>query len=167
MLSRYLHKVTPSYISAAKYAIKYLKGTLSYGIQFTSKHNISLEEFVKFPTDPSKVLKFIDANWGPQYASVPKSTDDPTYLDLFKSRSISGYLIWRIIAHSTVEAEVYATNECTKRLTHLQNILRDLNITKFSPRSLSIYTMIMKQQSNGLVIKLQKVFDTYKCERTL
>ena len=141
MLSRYLHKVTPSYISAAKYAIKYLKGTLSYGIQFTSKHNISLEEFVKFPTDPSKVLKFIDANWGPQYASVPKSTDDPTYLDLFKSRSISGYLIWpggplfwiskrqSITAHSTAEVEVYATNECTKRLTHFQNIIRDLNIT--------------------------------------
>ena len=141
MLSRYLHKATPSHISAAKYAIKYLKGTLSYGIQFTSKHNISLEAFVKLPTDPSKVLTFTDANWGPQDASVPKSTDAPTYLDLFKSRSISGYLIWlggplfwiskrqSITAHSTAEAEVYATNECTKRLTHLQNILRDLNIT--------------------------------------
>ena len=34
-----------------------------------------------------------------------------------------------ITAHSTTEAGVYATNECTKRLTRLQNIPRDLNIT--------------------------------------
>ena len=72
---------------------------------------------------------------------VPKSTVDPTYFDLFKSCFISGYPIWpgsplfwiskrqSITAHSTADAEVYATNECTKRLTHLQNILRDLNIT--------------------------------------
>ena len=61
IISRYLHKATPSHISAAKYDIKYLKGTLSYGIQFTSKHNISLEAFVKFPTNHSKVLTFTDA----------------------------------------------------------------------------------------------------------
>ena len=94
MLSRYLYKATPSHVSVAKYTIKYLKGTMSYGIQFTPKHNISLEAFVKFPTDTSKVLTFTDANWGPQDASVPKATDEPTYLDLSKSRSISGYLIW-------------------------------------------------------------------------
>ena len=94
MISRYLHKAILSHVSTAKYAIKYLKGALSYGIQFISKHNISLEAFVKFPTDPRKVLTSTDANWGPQDTSVPKSTDVPTYLDLFKSRSISGYLIW-------------------------------------------------------------------------
>lgn len=78
MPSRYLHKATSSHISTAKYAIKYLNGILPYGVQFTFKHNISLEVFVKFPTDPSKVLTFTDADWGPQDASVPKTTDDPT-----------------------------------------------------------------------------------------
>lgn len=94
MLSRYLYRTTPSYVLAAKYTIKYLKGTLFYGIQFTFKHNISLEAFVKFPTELIKVLTFIDANWGPQEASVPKATDMLTYQDLFKSQSIPGYLIW-------------------------------------------------------------------------
>ena len=94
MLSRYLHKATPLRVSAAKHAIKYLKGTLSYGIQFTSRQNISPEIFVKLPTDPSKVLTFTDANWGPQDASVPKTTDVSTYLNLLKPRSIPGCLIW-------------------------------------------------------------------------
>ena len=89
-----LHKVTPLSVAAAKYAIKYLKRTLPHDAQFIPKNDISFEVFVKFKSTPGKVLTFVDTNWGPYDASVPTSTDEPSYLDLFKSRSISGYLIW-------------------------------------------------------------------------
>ena len=79
-------------------------------------------------------------NWGPQDTSVPKVSTKSRHLPLFKSRSISGYLIWlggsiywqskrqTITAHSTTEAEVYATNECTKKLLYIRYILLDLNL---------------------------------------
>ena len=53
-----------------------------------------MEAFIKFPIDQSKILPFTDANWGPQDASVPKPNSLEVLLDLFKSRSISGFLIW-------------------------------------------------------------------------
>ena len=140
MLSRYLHKATPSHVVAEKYVIQYLIGILSYGTYFTSNNNTILEVFVNFPTTPGKVVTFTDTDWGPQDESVPFSTYEPSYLDLIKPRSISGYLIWlsgplfwvlkhqSITAHSTVEAVVYTTHECIKKFTHLQNIFHDLVI---------------------------------------
>jgi len=71
---------------------------------------------------------------------VPKPGDPPQELDLFKSRSISGFLLWlggplhwvskrqSITARSSTEAEIYAIDECTKCIQHLSNILRDLNL---------------------------------------
>ena len=67
-----------------------------------------------------------DANWGPQDASNPKLDKQYPDLDLFKSRSNSGFLIWRsgplhwsskrqtLTARSSAEAEIYATDECVK-----------------------------------------------------
>ena len=126
ILSKYPHKATPSHIAATKYTTKYLKGSTNFSIMFSSEHQINLEAFIKFPTNPRVLVSFSDTNRGSQDASVPKSHTNPSSLPLFKTRSISGYLIWlggpiywqskrhTITAHSTTEAEVYATNECTK-----------------------------------------------------
>ena len=51
-----------------------------------------MNAFVNFPTDPTTCISQWDANWGPQDQSKPKPTDPP--VDLFKSRSISGFLVW-------------------------------------------------------------------------
>jgi hypothetical protein len=81
-----------------------------------------------------------DANWGPQDQSKPTSTNNKD-LELFKSRSILGYLIWlggpvhwsskqqSITACSSTEAEIYATDECTKQLIHLSYIIDGLGLT--------------------------------------
>ena len=66
--------------------------TLEYVFSTFEKEN--LEAFIKFPIDQSKILHFTDAIWGPQNASVPKPSSPEILLDLFKSRSISGFLIW-------------------------------------------------------------------------
>ena len=79
-----------------------------------------------------------DANWGPQDASKP--TKNPPELELFKTRSLSGYLLWlngpvhwqskwqTITARSTAEAEIYATDECVKALLHVDQLVSGLNL---------------------------------------
>jgi hypothetical protein len=131
---------SPGHLEAAKYVLRYLKGTSDLGITFTSKCNSPLESFVKFPIASNKLHPFSDANWGPQDASAPKPNDPPTELELFKSRSISGFIIWlggplhwvskrqSITARSSTEAEIYAVDECTKCLQHISHILQDLHL---------------------------------------
>ena len=101
-----------------------------------------MEAFIKFLIDQSKILPFTDANWGPQDASVPKPNSPEILLDLFKSRSISGCLIWlggplhwcskrqTITARSSAEVEIYATDECCKSLQHILHLIENLNLTK-------------------------------------
>ena len=139
MIAKYSANPSPGHIDAAKHVIKYLKGTKDLGIKFSSKDCKPLESFVKFPVSPSKLTPFTDANWGPQDASHPKPGVYEE-LDLFKSRSISGFVIWlggplhwvskrqTITARSSTEAEIYATDECVKCLLHIINLLKDLKL---------------------------------------
>ena len=115
------HNSDPSHghIDAARYVLQYLKGTSNLGISFSTAPN-NMESFVKYPVDPSQLLPFTDANWGPQDQSIPKPGNPPQHLDLWKSRSISGFMIWlggplhwqskrqSITARSSAEAEIYA-----------------------------------------------------------
>ena len=140
ILSQYNTKCSPGHIDSAKYAIRYLKGTPNLGIKFSSKSQDNIESFVQFPLDPSKMLALTDANWGPQDQSVPKPSDPPVQLDLFKSRSIAGHIVWwggpldwlskrqTFTARSSADAEVGSVDECTKTLQHIGNILKDLDV---------------------------------------
>lgn len=137
ILSRFNHRATKDHLKAAYYVVRYLKGTKTLGISFDSRHNTSLHAFIKFPIN-NTLTPFCDANWGPQDESRPKPNDPP--LELFKSRSLSGYLLWlygplhwtskrqTITARSSAESEIYATNECTKSLIHIRHILQELHL---------------------------------------
>ena len=94
VIAQYCSKCSPVHIDAAKYIIRYLKDTQDLGIKFSSRNNDNMESFLQFPLDPTKLTSLSDTNWGPQDQSVPKETDEPIELDLFKSRSIAGYVIW-------------------------------------------------------------------------
>ena len=97
---------------------------------------------MQFPLDPNKIQCLTDANWGPQDQSVPNSNDEPIYLDLFKSRSMVGHLIWfggpldwvskrqTYTARSSAQAEIGAVDECTKRIQQIRNILADLDLSR-------------------------------------
>ncbi len=150
LLSQYNHKAQKGHLDAAKRVLRYLKGTKTLGISFHSRRNASLSSFIKFPLSSNTVTPFTDANWGPQDQSKPKPSDPP--LDLFKSRSISGFLIWlngpihwssrrqTITARSTAESEIYATDECVKYLQHLYHILQEMSLHhKYMPRPTVIY----------------------------
>ena len=149
LLSQYNHKATKQHIDAAKRIIRYLKGTKTLGIAFHSTSNSKLNAFIKFPIPTNTVTPFTDANWAPQDQSKPKDTDPP--LEIFKSRSISGYVIWlngpihwqskrqSITARSSAEAEIYATDKCTKFILYLKHILDDLNLIHYMPSPTTIY----------------------------
>jgi len=151
MLARYQNCPSPGHIAAAKYAIKYLKGTCEYGIEFTSEDNIDLLSFVNFPLERKQITGLCDANWGPQDQSVPREGKTYEDLELFKSRSISGHVIvlhgplhWqskrqKITARSSAEAEIYATDQCVKDLIYLRNILTDLQLQSVLPGKTKVY----------------------------
>ena len=150
MIAKYVNSPTQQHIQAAKRVIKYLKGTRSLGITFGHQSNSILQGHVKFPI-PSQPTGLSDANWGPQDASTPKQNTTEK-LELFKTRSISGFLLWmngplhwsskrqNITARSTAEAEVYATDECAKSIARLRKLVYGLGLGKeLMPNKTIIY----------------------------
>ena len=93
ILLQYNTKCSPRHMESAKYAICCLKGTPNLGIKFSSRAQEDIESFVQFTLDPSKMHALTNTNWGPQDQSVPKLSDPPVLLDLFKSRSIAGHVV--------------------------------------------------------------------------
>jgi len=147
-------KPTQGHLDAIRYVGRYIKATADYGISFSSNANDSLESFLTFPLDDSipNVLKptaFTDSNWGPQDASVP-TYKTSRQVSLNETRSISGHLvflsggplIWKSqkekrTSRSSCEAEVKATDDCTKSVQWLRNILEDLDL--LPPRPTPIF----------------------------
>ena len=139
ILSKYTHLPSPKHIEHVKYVIKYLLCSKDLGICFTSKNVDKIESFVKFPINNEQISALCDSNWGPQDVSVPKGNTNQQ-LELFKSRSISGFLTYfmgpihwtskrqSITARSSAEAEIYATDECVKSLQQLSFIVDGLKL---------------------------------------
>ena len=137
MLSRYQNNPNQNHIEAARYAIRYLNNTRHLGIIFDSKQEMKLETYNQFPIEP--LYAVTDANWGPQDQSTVKYK---TTIPLFKSRSMSGHMIflygplhWQskrqtVTARSSAEAEIYATDECVRELIYLRKIYTGLGLRK-------------------------------------
>ena len=153
ILAKYVKSPSKGHIDAAKRILRYLKGTANKGITFTSHKQSHIESFIKFPIpDSPSVIALTDANWGPQDQSRPTSTRTYPDLQLFKTRSISGFIIWghgpihwvskrqTLTARSSAEAEIVATDECTKFLLFLRNLCDDIQISSILfPTTTTIY----------------------------
>ena len=63
ILIQHTYHATKQHIRAANYAIRYIKETKNHGIRFPSKINTSMSVFLKFPSDPFKLLPLYDTNW--------------------------------------------------------------------------------------------------------
>ena len=151
LLAKYTANPSPGHLTHVKHVIRYLKGTKSKGICFSTQTDAKLESFVKFPLDPAKVTSMCDANWGPQDQSKPRPAETRE-LDIFKTRSLSGFLLYlggpvhwvskrqTITARSSAESEIYATDECTKSLQHLSYIIDGFGLTsELMPSPTTIY----------------------------
>ena len=139
---------------AAIHILKYLHSTSEYGLSYHSNATTTLQAYNHFPnhhdkeaytdaTPPSpsesmQLTAFSDACWGGQ---IGNSVPDGTPIELFKLRSLAGFLIcrsggpfaWKSIrqaqtALSSCEAEVIATNECVTELLSIRNRCQDMNL---------------------------------------
>ena len=111
-----------------------------------------ISAFLNFPLPPNKLCAITDANWGPQDPSEPDLSSPPKHLDIFNSRSVSGYILWLngpfhwiskrqfIAARSSTESEIYATDECVNILNHIANILEEMDLKEeFMSAPISVY----------------------------
>jgi hypothetical protein len=73
LLAQHQNHQSTGHLEAAKHVVKYLVGTNTLGIYFTSKCHPILESFLHFPLPP-QVLSMSDENWGPKDASLTKSS---------------------------------------------------------------------------------------------
>ena len=93
LLAQNQDKFSHGHLKPANCAICYVKGKLYRSIMFSIKANIQLELLLHFLVPPSKIEPFTDADWGPQYQSIPDPFLPPIKLDTFKSRSMLVSLI--------------------------------------------------------------------------
>ena len=138
MLAQYQANPSYGHIRAAKHVIKYVHGTLTKGITFSNRKNTQLQAFMNFPIHNNTLIPLSDANWGGQDQGHNRSSI--TELDRFKTRSMSGFIIFfngpihwsakrqKVTARSSAEAEIYATDECVKELLRLKHICTDFAI---------------------------------------
>jgi hypothetical protein len=151
-LAAYNNNPSKGHMDAAIYAIKYIRQTVDYGIAFHSSSPPLAEGFIHFPfhhdmeafsdalppsaAQHSELTSYSDACWGSQLGNMEHANEE---IELFKLRSMSGYIVLRAggpIAWSSVrqqrtsrsscEAEVRATDECTKEVLSVR--LRGLDI---------------------------------------
>ena len=159
-LASYNQRPSHGHYQAALHALKYLYSTAEYGISYHSNASNTIQAFNHFPShhdkeayddatppapgDVQRLTSFSDACWGGQFGnSVPNGTP----LELFKFRSISGYVIcrsggpisWKSIRQnrtslSSCEAEIVATSECMTELEHIRHRAVDLSLPEAQDR---------------------------------
>jgi hypothetical protein len=93
MLAKYCCNPSKGHIDAALRVVKYLKGTRNLAISFSTTQSEPMQAFINFPLPPG-LTGLCDANWGPQDQSKPNPKHPFPEIDIFKSRSISGFLTW-------------------------------------------------------------------------
>lgn len=157
-LATYTNSPSQQHYKAAVHALKYIVSTAEYGISFHSDACQTLQAFNHFPhhhdkeaysdaTPPApsecqNLTAFSDACWGGQFGN---SIPDGTPMELFKFRSLSGFLICRSggpiswkstrqahTALSSCEAEILATDACAQELQSIRLRMLDLNMADAS-----------------------------------
>jgi hypothetical protein len=113
LLSRFMHCASEIHFKAAKRVVRYIKGTLNYGIQFSCAENFELQGYA-------------DSDWAGNCDDM-KSTSG--YCFSFGS----GIFSWcskkqEVIAQSTAEAEYVAATAAANQVLWLRKILADLDM---------------------------------------
>jgi len=157
---------SPAHLDALRHVGRYIKATSDYGISFSSRSNAALEAFIQFPLDDNNPTKpsptaFADSNWGPQDASTP-TPQNHRQVSMDETRSICGHLVflsngplvWKSHkekrnSRSSCEAEVKATDECTKSVQWIRHVLSDLNLLDQDPTPIYNDNMAAVMWSNS------------------
>ena len=148
-LASYNSCPSEQHLQAALYAVRYLRSTTSHGIAFHSSASAATSAYMHFPPahdtgaySDALVLAdlgltgYCDANWGSQ---IGDAIPDGEEVEIFKYRSISGYLVmrcggpiaWKAVrqghtSRSTCEAEIRATDEAVKEILSIRHRSEDM-----------------------------------------
>ena len=99
-----------------------------------------ISAFLNFPLPPNKLFALTYAYWGTQDALEPDLSRPLEHLGLFKSKSVSGYILWlngplhwiskrqSIISRSSTYSEIYTTDKYVNILHHIANILEEMDL---------------------------------------
>ena len=141
-------------MESALYVVKYLRSTASHGIAFHSASASTSDAYVHYPfphdaeayhdSTPAphdrmhQLTAYSDANLGSQ---IGNSIPDGEEVEMFKFRSMSGFLImrcggpiaWKAVrqdrcSRSTCEAEIRAVDEATKEVLSLRHRCDDMGL---------------------------------------
>jgi len=113
LLSRFMYCASEVHFKAAKRVVRYIKGTLSYGIQFSCIENFDLQGYA-------------DSDW-------VGSCDDMKSTSRYCFSFGSGIFSWclkkqEVIAQSTAEVEYVAATAAANQVLWLRKILADLDM---------------------------------------
>ena len=139
LLAQYNTTATPAHLLGAKYVLRYLAGTLTHGLAFTSQSaSAYLSTTFGWPTADPLLNTYTDANWGPQDASKPNPSDSISILECCSllgsiSTRTGGPLAWHVlreprVSRSTCESEIKSADEGTKMTQFLRHLLTDLHM---------------------------------------
>ena len=149
LLSQFNSNPSQGHLDAAKYVLRYLKGTSTHGICFAQDDNL-LHACIGLPPEinDKDIILFTDSNWGPQDASKPKENDTHT-VTMEELRSIQGFhitrmggpLYWGVSrekrgSRSSCIAELKAIDEGIKGIQFIRHLMIQLglpNINKPTP----------------------------------
>ncbi|EOY13469.1 Cysteine-rich RLK (RECEPTOR-like protein kinase) 8 [Theobroma cacao] len=123
LVSRFMHRPSKIHLCAAKRVLRYVKGTVSFGLKF-------------YKNGKQKLLSYCDSDWGGSLEDL-KSTGG--YCFSFGSVVFA----WNskkqdIVAQSCAEAEYVATASAANRAIWLRKILQDLKFSCEEPTTLCI-----------------------------
>ena len=123
LLSRFMHGANELHLRAAKRILRYVKGTVSYGVKF--------EKCQSF-----KLYGFSDSDWA-------GSLDDMRSTSGYCFNLGSGVFSWcskkqEIVAQSTAEAEFIAATAAVNQALWLKKILSDLSMEEREPTEISV-----------------------------
>ncbi|KAJ0491696.1 putative RNA-directed DNA polymerase [Helianthus annuus] len=121
VISRFMHKPTSIHLGAAKRILRYVAGTLEYGMWYGKKQEIKLEGFT-------------DSDWGSSFEDWKSVSANMFSIG-------SGAISWcskkqPVVALSTCEAEYIAANTAACQAVWLRKLLKELGYDQDNPTTI-------------------------------
>ncbi|XP_059294734.1 secreted RxLR effector protein 161-like [Lycium ferocissimum] len=108
VLPRFMHCPSEVHLKAAKRIVRYIKGTITYGVKFQK-------------SQPVKLFGYSDSDWGGSVDDLKSTSGYCFSLGL-------GIFLQDIVAQSTAEAEFLAATSVVNQALWLKKILVDLHM---------------------------------------
>ncbi|KAK5777458.1 hypothetical protein PVK06_045425 [Gossypium arboreum] len=148
VLSRFMHCCDMQNLQAAKRVLRYIKGTLSHGLQFSKTENL-------------KLVGYTDSDWA-------GSKDDMKSASGYAFTLGSAMFCWSsrkqsMVAQSKAEAEYVAATSAVNQAIWLRKILADLNLHQREATEIYSVTSLLLQLQRILFSMVEQSYSASSC----